>query len=185
MSDSGRVRPEDRPTPGQLEAERLRFAAHEELRREVERLRAENARLEEESAWVRKKLGLPEGTPFASGAGPTLAGTMHIVCSHAHGYEAYIAAYRCEDKQGEIARLLVKNQQLTDEVNDVYRAHAEAGGDVSNLSLRVLVREVNREYEKLKVENERLRGIIDKVAADARTTEDAQDFALWCMELEP
>ena len=45
MSDSGRVRPEDRPTPGQLEAERLRFAAHEELRLEVDRLRAKNTEL--------------------------------------------------------------------------------------------------------------------------------------------
>jgi hypothetical protein len=73
------------------------------------------SKLGEEAAWVRKKLGLPEDTPFVSGNGPTLAGMMHVVCSHAHGYETYIKAYKCDDKQGEIARLTVEVAALREE----------------------------------------------------------------------
>jgi hypothetical protein len=41
---------------------------------------------------------------------------MHIVCSHAYGYETYIKAYRCDDKQGEIARQAVRIGELEYEV---------------------------------------------------------------------
>lgn len=39
-------------------------------------------------------------------------GSMHVLESHAHGYETYIAAFKCDDKQGEIARLTVEINQL-------------------------------------------------------------------------
>lgn len=69
-------------------------------------------RLQEEASWVRRKLALPEHTPLFTGGGTTLAGTLHVVCSHAHGYQTYIKAYKCNDKQGEIARLTVENARL-------------------------------------------------------------------------
>lgn len=56
--------------------------------------------------WICRKLNLPEGTKLLTGE-QTIAGTMHNVCAAAHGYEAYIKAYKCDDKQGEIARLTV------------------------------------------------------------------------------
>lgn len=46
MSDSGIPRREDRPTPEQLERERLRFATSDVLLAEVDRLRAELACLQ-------------------------------------------------------------------------------------------------------------------------------------------
>ena len=33
---------------------------------------------------------------------------MHVLESHAHGYETYVAAFKCDDKQGEIARQSVE-----------------------------------------------------------------------------
>lgn len=73
---------------------------------------AEVERLKEEHDWIRTKLGLPLDTPFISGKGDTLAGRMHVVCSNADGYVRYIAAYRCNDKQGEIARQSVELASL-------------------------------------------------------------------------
>lgn len=68
---------------------------------------AEIDRCREEAAWIRRKLGLPEDCGFVTGD-KTLAGEMHVVCSHAHGYVTYIEAFKCDDKQGEIARLTVE-----------------------------------------------------------------------------
>lgn len=86
---------------------------------------AELARLREESLWIRKKLNLPADTPFVSGAGPTLAGSMHVVCDHAHGYMTYITAYRCNDKQGEIARLTVACKQKEDAIRAALEAYRD------------------------------------------------------------
>lgn len=69
--------------------------------------------LAEEAAWIRRKLGLPEDCPFLGGP-PSVAGAMHVVCSNAHGYTTYIEAFRCDDKQGEIARLAVARDKLID-----------------------------------------------------------------------
>jgi hypothetical protein len=71
---------------------------------------------EEEAKWVRKKLGLPEDAPANSGKGKTLYGELHVMEAHAHGYERYITAYRCDDKQGEIARQAVQIHQLREEL---------------------------------------------------------------------
>lgn len=86
------------------------------LMQQIDRLKAEVERLKKESAWVRKKLDLPEDTPFVSGNSDTLAGAMHVVCAHAHGYITYIEAYRCDDKQGEIARLTVRAEAAESEL---------------------------------------------------------------------
>lgn len=64
-----------------------------------------------ESRWIREKLNLP-----ADATTSNVQGLMHVVCAHAHGYEAYIAAYKCNDKQGEIARLTVEVAELRAEL---------------------------------------------------------------------
>jgi hypothetical protein len=82
-------------------------------------------RLREEAKWIRTKLGLPENAPFAGSFTadgtevPTLAGAMHVTCSHAHGYMTYIESHRCDDKQGEIARLTVENKKLRERVKEL------------------------------------------------------------------
>ena len=68
-------------------------------------------RLESELAWIRKKLELPEDAQMFSGE-HTIAGALHSLSHEAHGYRTYITAYRCEDKQGEIARQSVKITEL-------------------------------------------------------------------------
>lgn len=80
---------------------------HGQCRYEIHRLEAELTALREESVWIRRKLKLPEDCGFLTGR-PTLAGEMHVVCSHAFGYTEYIEAFKCDDKQGQIARLKVQ-----------------------------------------------------------------------------
>lgn len=50
--------------------------------------------------WVKKKLGLNE-----SASDSDVYGAMHVWDHRQQGYTKYIESYRCEDKQGEIARL--------------------------------------------------------------------------------
>ena len=80
---------------------------HGQSRHEIHRLEEELKLLREESVWIRRKLGLPEDCGFVSGE-KTVAGEMHVVCSHAFGYTTYVEAYKCDDKQGEIAKLTVQ-----------------------------------------------------------------------------
>ena len=89
--------------------------------RETELLAA-NAALKEqlseankERAWVRRKLEIPEDTGFLSGD-VTLAGTMHNVWSGYRGYHKYIAAEKCDDKMGKIARQSVEIDSLKEQV---------------------------------------------------------------------
>ena len=89
--------------------------------RETELLAA-NAALKEqlseankERAWVRRKLEIPEDTGFLSGD-VTLAGTMHNVWSGYRGYHNYIAAEKCDDNMGKIARQSVEIDALELEV---------------------------------------------------------------------
>jgi hypothetical protein len=67
----------------------------------------ENAELAKEAAWIRNKLGLPVDVKLLSGD-ITLAGTMHNIVHQANGYVRYIEAFKCDDKQGEIARQSVR-----------------------------------------------------------------------------
>lgn len=78
------------------------------LLHDIKALRKQHDAHAEECQWIRKKLNLPADAQFVRGMGQTLAGSMHVVCDHAHGYMTYIKAYRCNDKQGEIARLTVQ-----------------------------------------------------------------------------
>jgi hypothetical protein len=112
----------------------------------VPRLVQEVRRLREESIWVRKKLGLHEDTPFVDGNGPTLTGSMHVVCSHAHGYESYIVAYKCDDKQGEIARLTVERNELREQVKAEREACAQIAENLQCEPGVEMFRFVNREH---------------------------------------
>ena len=62
-----------------------------------------------ESRWIREKLGLPPTAKTGD-----VQGQMHILHSNAFGYVTYIAAYKCDDKQGEIARLSVALRTLAE-----------------------------------------------------------------------
>lgn len=72
---------------------------------------AELKQRREEAEWIRIKLGLPADTSTSD-----LYGKMHVICSHAYGYEMYIVAHKCDDKQGEIARQSVRIQELEHEL---------------------------------------------------------------------
>ena len=113
----------------------LSMQASERLAREAAEKRA--AELEKESKWVRVKLGIPEDTPFSSGDGETLCGTMHVVCSHAHGYDTYIVSNKCNDKQGEIARQAVRIAEL-----EIENARLESQ------SVLAKVREAHKRYDE-------------------------------------
>lgn len=98
------------------------MSTYETQMRTLTALQAENAAMKEqlseankERAWVRRKLDIPEDTGFLSGE-VTLAGTMHNVCAHAAGYDKYVESYKCDDKQGEIARLTVTCNALKEQV---------------------------------------------------------------------
>jgi hypothetical protein len=89
------------------------------IEEKFEELKDELHALREESRWVRRKFGLPEDTPFASGGDKTLAGTLHVIEHRASGYVAYIEAFKCDDKQGEIARQHVEILRLRSENADL------------------------------------------------------------------
>jgi len=73
-------------------------------------------RLKYEAAWIRRKLDLPLETKLLSG-NQSLAGKMHVVCSEAAGYERYVKSYKCDDKQGEIARQSVRIVEQEKEID--------------------------------------------------------------------
>lgn len=77
----------------------------------IDGLRSQLADLQDESAWVRNKLKLPEDTKLLSGE-VTLAGTLHCLVSHANGYLKYIETEKCDNKAGEIARQFVLITEL-------------------------------------------------------------------------
>ncbi len=79
-----------------------------------ESLRQQLAEANNERAWIRRKLKLPEDTKLLSGE-VTLAGTMHNVCNGNHGYRAYIESEKCDDKAGKIARLTVQLAECTEQ----------------------------------------------------------------------
>lgn len=104
-------------------------------------MKDEISMLKEEAAWIRRKLGLPEDTPMFSGsgkqdsafAGPpngvtTVAGTLHVVCSGHHGMQTYIKAFRCDDKQGEIARLTVDLAEAREKMENLLAVIREVQG---------------------------------------------------------
>lgn len=89
----------------------------------LEREREQNRK---DWAWVCRKIGIPEDSRLLSGD-QTVAGQLHVLCANAHGYKTYIAAFRCDDKQGEMARLTVER----DEARAAYRNLLESVKQIS------------------------------------------------------
>ena len=86
-----------------------------ELTAQVAALKEQLSEANKERAWMRRKLEIPEDTGFLSGD-VTLAGTMHNVWSGYRGYHNYIAAEKCDDKMGKIARQSVEIDSLKEQV---------------------------------------------------------------------
>lgn len=91
---------------------------HDAVRQLLVECRDKLKSLDEEATWVRRKLGLSEDCGFVSGR-PTLAGEMHVVCADAHGMRKYISSHKCDDKQGEIARLSASLAKIRAKIEDV------------------------------------------------------------------
>lgn len=93
--------------------------------RKVKELEAQIETSNSERAWIRQKLGLPEDSPFLSGECNTLAAAMHVVCAYAQGYERYVASHKCDDKEGQIARLTVALSEATEQANKAKELEAQ------------------------------------------------------------
>lgn len=102
----------------------LRDQETQSLRSQIATLTAERDEARKEGLWVRKKLDLPEDCEFTK-----LCGAMHVVHAHAHGYVTYIKTYKCEDKDGQIARLTVENGELKDQIDALKSCPAMAEVD--------------------------------------------------------
>ena len=72
------------------------------------------AEAQEALAWIRVKIGVPPDAQMFKGE-KTIAGQLHVICSHSDGYMKYITSYKCNDKQGEIARQSVRIAELETE----------------------------------------------------------------------
>lgn len=76
---------------------------NDELKDQITPLTERIAELEGDAQWVRRRLGKDDDLTFLE-----LCGELHVLTSHAAGYNKYITSYKCDDKQGEIARQHVK-----------------------------------------------------------------------------
>jgi len=79
---------------------------YERMREEIEQLRHENDDMAQALSWIRTKLGVPADAGMFTPNG--IAGMLHVWDAGNNGYQRYITAYKCDDKQGEIARQSVK-----------------------------------------------------------------------------
>ena len=83
---------------------------------QLETCQKDCAVLRTEAKWIRDKLNLPEDCKFL-GTPPSVAGEMHVICSQSYGYQTYIEAGKCSDKEGKIATLTKER----DEAREVAR----------------------------------------------------------------
>ena len=69
------------------------------------------AELERGIAWIRVKLELAEDVPFnRKGVGPTIYGSMHVVCAQSKSFVNYCAEHKA--KEAELAKLRAENGDL-------------------------------------------------------------------------
>ncbi|MGH9931017.1 MAG: hypothetical protein ACREA9_17555 [Pyrinomonadaceae bacterium] len=108
-------------------------------------LRAELAEAKESLAWIRKKIGVPEDAQMFTGK-DTIAGQLHVIRSHSDGYMKYITAYKCNDKQGEIARQSVRITELESELAE---AKQQIDAEMELLKAREHIAEGDEGWEKL------------------------------------
>ncbi len=66
-------------------------------------LKAKLDQAEEDRKWICRKLEISETCEMFTGE-ISIAGTLHVWGFRQSGYMTYIEAYKCNDKQGEIAR---------------------------------------------------------------------------------
>lgn len=112
-----------------------------ELRKDLAAATTRAEQAEAALAWIRTKLKLPADAEMFSGE-RTIAGAMHVMEDHASGYEQYIVSYKCNDKQGEIARLSVALRQAEaalGESNEA-RERVERERDAANELIASMVR---------------------------------------------
>ena len=102
-----------------------------DLAAEIESLRAQLAEAKEEGIWIRDKLGLLDDATFGD-----VCGKMHVMESNARGFTKYIEAYKCHDKQGEIARQSVRILKLEAQL-------AEAKAENERVRLKASVKEAS------------------------------------------
>lgn len=84
---------------------------HDALREELAQVKTERDEANKEREWVRKKIKIASSAPITD-----VYGALHILEANSHGYLTYIKSFRCNDKQGEIARLTVERDALREEL---------------------------------------------------------------------
>lgn len=72
-------------------------------------------KVEQDFCWVKAKLGLPRNASIQD-----IQGEMHILKHKSDGFTAYIESYKCDDKQGEIARLTKELEQCRELINTIF-----------------------------------------------------------------
>jgi hypothetical protein len=73
-----------------------------------------NSQDKETLGWVKNKIALTLNRPIETR--PDVYGAMRVLCSERDGYDRYVKAYRCDDKQGMIANLSVALQQAINQL---------------------------------------------------------------------
>lgn len=140
---------------------------------------AEIVELRKNMAWVRAKLRLPEGSQMFSGH-DTIAEMLHVWDSHQHGYMAYIEAYKCNDKQGEIARQAAKIRerelQLTELKADRDRLLDRLHGTEELADAREAAWEsAELQLAETKAERDRLAAALEKLRPTLNDCVDAEN----------
>lgn len=98
------------------------------LQKKLVKFNKEIHKLKEERIWVRNKIRVSQDAPITE-----VQGTLHVMESHASGYVRYIETYKCEDKQGEIARQSVKIQELKDVIEALKKQDKQCETDMGIL----------------------------------------------------
>lgn len=130
---------------------------------QVAPLLARIAELEKHWNWIKQKLGLSPDAEWGK-----VYGEMHVKEANAHGYVAYIESYKCDDKQGEIARLTVERNRLKEENEKLQGINC--CGDTTFIAMA----KQDHKIEHQRLEIERLEGelvkrgdLLDEVLKDA------------------
>lgn len=109
---------------------------------------------EYESRWVREKLKLSPDAKTSD-----VQGVLHVWDANQHGMTAYIAAYKCDDKQGEIARLAAKVHELELAAMEFYDWKTAIEG-FPNLPV------MREQMNELATENRRLKQLLFSITKD-------------------
>ncbi|MGC3968925.1 MAG: hypothetical protein QM775_16610 [Pirellulales bacterium] len=134
-----------------------------EVTKEINGLPADYGTPEYEAKWIRGKLNLPEDAPTSG-----VQGKMHCVCADAHGYQTYIAAFRCDDKQGEIARLTHQVAALQETLEKTSNANRFVA-DKYRATIAEIAKAARIVLEKYRAEGDALANYFAKYGAEHET----------------